>query len=117
MFETEKINDLLGMKQFELSDGDIEFLGANQYSDASWEVVGRRHSVDPSTRKLITAPRVFYAQVKKWAPTEPPKVDKILTTANINSTPLPMDSSLIREELRKRDLTIPVSDETTTEEV
>lgn len=109
---------LESFRQFELSESDIEFLGGHQYSEKAWEMVGRKHGIDPATRKIIDGNnRAYLAAPKRWAPLQDLTAPKILTTENINANPLPKDAQAIRDNLRNRDLTVPTSDETKTEEV
>ncbi len=111
------------VKQFELSDSDTSFLGAAQYSDAAWQDIGRKHGIDPTTRISIenTQNRAFIAEIKKWEPLTP--VGGMVTTKNIGSSeyrqtvPVPANSGAIRDEMRKRDLTKPTSDEVVEEQV
>lgn len=112
-------------KQFELSDNDAELLGASQYSDKAWDVIGRKHGIDPTTRKVIehSHNRAFTAEIKKWEPLPSAKGGTV-TTRSIDSNgvysqdeAIPADPAAIRQEMRKRDLTKPTSPEVTTEQV
>lgn len=110
-------------RQFELSDSDIEFLGARQYQESAWEAIGRRHGVDATTRVALpnSNNRAFLAEPKRYL--DPlPVVGGIVTTQTINNVAAPINivpipASGVRDELRKRDLTKPVSTETSTEDV
>lgn len=105
-------------KQFELSDTDAEFLGSSQYTPEAWEVIGRKHGIDPSTREMLpnTNNRAFVAVPKKYGVDESVvNGNPILTTHNINARPIP--AAQVSAELARRNLTIPASDETHEEEV
>lgn len=110
-------------KQFELSDNDFTFLGSNQYSDAAWESIGRRHGIDPATREVLpnTNNRAFLAMPKKWEPLPVSKPEMVTTknisadyrqTAAVGATP-----AEIRAEMSRRNLTVPTGSEVTTEEI
>lgn len=109
--------------QFELSDSDVNFLGSNQYSAEAWDLVGRRHGIDPTTREPIanTQNRAFLAVAKKWPPLAPAPAETV-TTKNIDANykqvlPVPANPTAIRAEMSRRSLTTPTSSETTTEEI
>ncbi len=107
------------VKQFELSDADVLYLGAAQYSDDAWQHIGRKHGVDHTTREVLpnTYNRAFIAQVKKYTPLPSGLQPTIMTTKNMFSDAVPADSAAIRDAMRKRDLTKPTSDEKFEEEV
>jgi hypothetical protein len=102
-----------------LSDADFEFLNLGQYSQETWEAIGRKHGVDPTTREPLpnTGGRAFVAVVRKYSPVALPG-GYVVTTGNINAVPInPRDTAAIRASLNGRDLTKPVNNDTTTEEI
>ena len=107
-------------RQIELSDTDIETLGRHQYSDVAWDLIGRRHGVDPTTRESIpnTNNRAFLAFPKLW-PVAPKPTGGILTANGMKqSDPVHTRSELRRmTETNSDALTQPISDHTTTEEI
>jgi len=97
--------------QFELGLSDLEYLGKYQYSAAAWEMIGRRHGVDPTTRVPIdTAGKVFEALPKRWEPLPPPD-SAILSTklmANADAPPPVVSSGAdVDKLLAGTDLTKP----------
>lgn len=110
--------EVIKKRQFELSDTDFEFLNKHHYSSEAWESIGRKHGIDPETREPIpnTHNRAFLGMPKKYAPPQP-VTGKVTTLKGMNDPLVPIHSSQVDAELRKRNLTLPTSDETHEEEI
>lgn len=109
-------------RQFELSDDDLATLARGSYSETAWELIGRKHRIDPTTKEQV-GERAYIAVPKKW-PDLTPLRGVPVTTTNIGDPTLgiaPMSAANniagVRASLLKRDLTKPVSEETHEEEV
>lgn len=106
-------------KQFELSEDDLATLARGGYSDAAWEIIGRKHRIDPTTKEQVG--RTAYVAVPKTWPKIEAKGGVPITTANFTNQHGAIHAgenmAAVRATLLSRDLTKPVSEETHEEEV
>jgi len=106
-------------RQFELSEDDLATLAHGGYSDAAWEIIGRKHRIDPATKEQVG--RTAYIAVPKTWPQVEAKGGVPITTANFTNQHGAINASenmaAVRASLLSGDLTKPVSEETHEEEV